>query len=157
MTLEGMTGSRWRLALILSLGLNLAMLGFLVGALVAGRPPTGHGHDRDVSLGPLSGALTPADRRALRSRFLEASPEFRAERREMQADFRTLADGLRAETWDRAGAEAILARQAERGMRRLRLGQQLFLDHVSTLEMESRRELADRIEGVLRAPGTAAD
>jgi uncharacterized membrane protein len=117
----------------------------------------GHGRGGDVSLGLLSGALSPSDRRALRSRFHEAAPEIRAERRAMQADIRAFAEGLRAETWDRAGAEALLARLAERGLRRLALGRQIFLDHVSTLGVDERRALAERIEGALHAPGAAAD
>jgi len=99
------------------------------------------------------GARTAEDRRALRESFLAAAPGFRAERDSMRADFGELAQGLRADPWDRAAAEAILVRQGERGRTRLEQGRALFLDYVASLGPEARRALADRIEASLTRHG----
>ena len=147
-----------RVALILSLAVNLLLVGLIGGAMLGGRGPMGPGRAAvDVGFGPLSAALTPDDRRALRDRFIEKLPEFRAEREASRAEFEAFAAVMRAEPWDRAAAEAILQRQGERGLARLDAGRTLMLDYIAGLTSEARRAFADRIEDALRHPRPRGD
>ncbi len=140
-----------KVALILSLALNLAIGGLVVGAALGGhRVRPGMMMGPDVGFGPLTGGLTREDRRALRQRFEMAAPDFHGERSANAADFRALAGLLRADPFDPAAAEAILARQGERMRERLGQGRKVFLDYIASLTPAARVALADRIERQLK-------
>lgn len=142
-----------RLALIGSLVVNLLLVGIVTGSVVGGRM---HGDGRDgpdVGFGPLTKALDREDRRALFKDFMAKAPDFKAERAASKADFLALADALRADPWDRAAVEAILARQGQRGMERLERGRALLVDHIAAMSPEDRAAFADRIVEVLSRRG----
>ena len=135
-------GGRWKTwALVVSVALNLFVVAAFLGA--------GLRHHRmgsDVGFGPYTEALTREDRAALRGAFIAAAPEFRGNRREMAADMSRLAAVLRADPWDPAAAEAVLARQGARAQERFVLGRKLFLERLGQMTPEARAALADRIE-----------
>ncbi|OYX42260.1 MAG: hypothetical protein B7Z02_12600 [Rhodobacterales bacterium 32-67-9] len=99
-----------------------------------------------MGFGPFTEALTREDRAALRDAFIAAAPDFRDRRREAEADFARLVTSLRAEPWDRAATEAVLAEQGTRTAERLDLGRRLLLERLSAMTPEARAALADRIE-----------
>lgn len=144
---------RWmRVALILSLTLNLLVLGVIGGAALRfwrnpPRPPIA-----EVGFGPYTEALDPADRRALRDAFVSKMPGLRDLRRESREDVRELVAVLRADPWDPAAARAVLAGRADRTRERLELGQALFLDRLDTMSPADRQALAARLEEMLRRP-----
>ncbi len=111
------SGGRWTTwALIASLALNLFVAAVVVGAgMRHHRPP--HGDVREVGFGPFTDALTREDRAALRDAFIAAAPDFREKRRDAEAGFARLVASLRADPWDRAATEAVLAEQAARTCR----------------------------------------
>lgn len=141
-------GGRWKTwALIASLALNLFVVAAVVGAGVRHhRMP--HGDVREVGFGPFTDALTREDRVALRDAFIAAAPDFRDMRREAEAGFTRLVASLRADPWDRAATDAVLAEQAARTAERLDLGRRLLVERLETMTPEARAALADRIEAV---------
>lgn len=139
---------RWTTwALIASLALNLFVVAAVAGAgLRHQRMP--HRDVREVGFGPFTDALTREDRAALRDAFIAAAPDFRDMRREAEAGFTRLVAALRADPWDRAATEAVLAEQAARTAERLDLGRRLLVERLETMTPEARAALADRIEAV---------
>ncbi|EEW25663.1 periplasmic heavy metal sensor [Rhodobacter ferrooxidans] len=144
------TSSRWlRIALAVSLAINLGIAGMIGGALL-----TGHGRPdamlRDPGFGPFTEALEPDDRAALRRAFFARMPDFRAARRDRRADFAELLEVLRAEPFDAARLATAMERQNQRTAETLALGQQLMADHIAAMTPEARRGFADRLERGLR-------
>lgn len=140
------SGRGMKIALILSLTLNLLGLGIVGGAMFAHGGPDGPHGVRDIGFGPYTEALSDDDRRALREAFLKAAPDFRKGREEARADIEALAAAIRAEPYDRAAVEAVMGDQAERIEKRLELGRGLLLDRLDAMGPEARAALADRIE-----------
>ena len=80
------SGRGLKIALAVSLALNLAVAGLVAGAWLSDHGPR-RDMPRDLSFGPFTEALSPQDRRALRREFLSRVPEFRAARQEARAEF----------------------------------------------------------------------
>lgn len=133
-----------RIALAISVALNLAVLGVIAGAAFKGPPRDDPG--RNFAFGPFTGALTPGDRKHLREAFRAQAPEYRDSWRDMKADFGQALGLLRATPYDPAAFEALLARQQDRGYRMMALGQRLIASHVASLSPEDRADFADRLE-----------
>lgn len=139
-------GRGMKIALILSLTLNLLIFGVMGGAMLAHGGRDDPRRVRDVGFGPYTEALSPEDRKALRDAFIKAVPDFRAGREEARADVAKLAEAIRAEPYDRAAVEAVFASQAERIEARLTIGRNLLLDRLDAMAPEARAALAGRIE-----------
>jgi uncharacterized membrane protein len=142
-------GSRWiRIALAVSLALNLAVAGLAAGAWLR----EGHvrGMARDLSFGPFTEALSDADRRELRRALGERAKGFREARREMQADVGRLLATLRAAPFDPDAAEAALAAIATRAGDRLELGRVLLAERIRAMSEAERQAFADRLERGLK-------
>lgn len=142
------TGRGVKIALILSLTLNLLVFGIIGGAIVAHGGRDDPRRVREVGFGPYTEALSPEDRKALRDAFLKAAPDFRHRREEARADVARLAAAIRAEPYDRTAVEAVIASQTSRIEERLKLGRSLLLDRLDAMGPERRAALADRIEAV---------
>lgn len=143
-----------RIALILSLTLNLVILGVIGGSAIGHHRRAAHEGMRDVGFSPFTGALDRDDRAALRGAFLAAMPDARDRRQQARQDFGRLAAALRADPWDRAEVSALLARNGQRTTERLALGHRLLIDRIEAMTPEARAAFADRIEaGLRRGPG----
>lgn len=132
-----------RLSLIVSVALNLVVLGIVAGAALRD-PPRPH-PDRGPAFGMFDRALTEDDRKALREAFRREAPDFRDEWQRMQADLGDLLTALRADPYDPAGVEAIFARQLERGQRMAGLGQRLMMERLAAMTPAERADFADRL------------
>ncbi|MCA0271378.1 MAG: periplasmic heavy metal sensor [Proteobacteria bacterium] len=139
-------GRGMKIALILSLTLNLMIFGVMGGAMLAHGGRDDPRRVRDVGFGPYTEALSPEDRKALREAFFKAAPDFRKGREEARADVAALAAAIRAEPYDRAAVEAVMASQVARIEGRLQLGRGLLLDRLDAMGPEARAALAGRIE-----------
>lgn len=141
-------GSGWlRIALIVSLALNLAIIGMVGGAMFRnGGPPHRGSMVRDVGFGSFTDALSREDRASLRRAFLADAPEFRDGRRDMRADFKDLLVQLRAEPLDADQLRAVLDRQSARNAERMALGQTLMFDLLVAMQPDARQAFADRLE-----------
>lgn len=140
----------WRVVLIVSLTLNLMVVGLVGGLFLAkgGRPhhpmPV-----REVSFGAYTAALSREDRNALRSSFMAEAPNFRDIRAAIREENRQLLDALRAEPFLVERVLAVMEQQRERGWARFKLGQQLLAEQIVAMEPEARRAFSDRLEAAL--------
>lgn len=140
-----------KIALAISVAVNLAVAGLAVGAWLGG----GGQRDmpRDMSFGPFSEALDSSDRRAIRRALLDRMGEFRASRTEARAEFETLLGTLRADPFDPAAMKAALAAIEARNAERLELGRTLIETRLIEMSPKDRRAFADRLEKGLRRGG----
>ena len=143
------SGRGVRIALAISLGVNLAVVGVFAGAMLR----DGHGMRgsmvRDLGFGPFTEALSREDRRAMRDSLFERAPDIREARRVQRADLEGLVALLRAEPFDAVAFAARMADQQGRIERQLRLGQEVLQERVAQMSPEARRGFADRLEAGL--------
>lgn len=136
-----------RIALAISVALNLAVLGVVAGAaLKHGGAFGGYDGARDVGFGPFTEALGREDRKALRQAILSKAPELRSSRKEMQEDTQSLLAVLRADPFDPAGLAAVMEQQRARMVDRLGLGQAVMRDFLIAMTPDARKAFADRLE-----------
>jgi uncharacterized membrane protein len=140
-----------KVALAISVALNLAVAGLAVGAWLGGG---GHRDmPREMSFGPFSEALDDSDRRAIRRALLDRMGEFRASRTEARAEFEALLATLRADPFDPAALKAALAAIESRNAERLELGRTLIETRLIEMSTTDRQRFADRLEKGLRRGG----
>ena len=133
-----------KIALALSVALNLAVAGLAVGAWLGdGRH---HGMPRDMSFGPFSAALDDTDRRAIRKALMERLGEFREQRDAARAEFEALLVALRADPFDAGALKTALAALEARNAERLELGRSLIETRLIEMSAEDRGAFADRLE-----------
>ncbi len=144
----------WRILLVASLALNVAVLGLVGGALmrdkVGGRPPQGV----EFGMGPLGQALSKNDRRQI-GRAIRAQVDFsRGERVSPRLALRDVQVVLRSDPFDPEALSTILARTMERSQRVQGAAKDAFIEHITQMSPEERGAFADRLEEGLkrRAP-----
>ena len=80
--------------------------------------------------------------------------QFREGREELRTRVEGFLAALRAETFDRAEVERLLAEQRRAASRRQDLGEELLLDRLEAMTREERNDyadaLADRLKGIRR-------
>ncbi|MFN4193901.1 MAG: periplasmic heavy metal sensor [Tabrizicola sp.] len=148
----GAAGSRWlKLALAVSVALNLGVAGLVLGAWLG--DGSRKGMPRDLSFGPFSEALSDQDRRALRRDLMGRLGEFRTSREAARAEFAGLLAALRADPFDAEGLKSALAAIETRNAERLEMGRSLIEKRLVEMTVEERRAFADRLErGFRRLP-----
>lgn len=151
------SGRGLRIALALSVALNLAVLGVVAGAMLRDGPGLRAAMVRDLGFGPYSEALDAQDRKTLRQALFERAPEIRDTRRLMREDTQALLALLRAESFDAGAFETRMEAQHARMEKQLRLGQDLLQDFIAAMPPEKRRGFADRLEKGLRHGGKPGD
>jgi uncharacterized membrane protein len=136
-----------KIALAVSVALNLAVAGLVIGAFLGGGP----GHmPRDLSFGPFSAALSKDDRKALRDALFARGGDFQATRKAARAEFETLVATLRAEPFDPAAFTTALAAIETRNAERLELGRSLLEARIVGMSGPDRLAFADRLETGMR-------
>ena len=156
------SGKGLRIALALSVALNLLVVGVVAGALLRDGDPRGR-VVRDLDFGPFTEALSPRDREALRREFVARAPEMREIRQQIRADLETLLGVLRREPFDAATLQAVMDNQQGRMARRIEIGRELLVERLATMSPDERSAFADRLEQRLRRgggqgrPGNGAD
>jgi uncharacterized membrane protein len=139
---------RWvRIALVISLAINLGIAGIVAGAMFRDGGPMHDGRmTRDLGFGPFTEALSKEDRAELRRAFFAKLPEMRDGRRAMREDIGGFLAQLRATPFDAAALRAAFDRQNQRNVARLELGQQLIFDLLVGMTDEAREAFASRLE-----------
>lgn len=143
-----------KIALGLSLAVNLLILGLVAGAMLALGPPRSAEDDprlRTLGLGPFAIALSRVDRAAVSDRIDRAA--LSAERRALGAGLSQMRAALLAEPFDRAAAEAALARSRHAAEAMQGLGHAALLDQIERMDAAERAALAERLGRVLRRMG----
>ncbi len=144
---------RWmRIALIVSLALNLAVAGLVAGAMLHG--PFG-GRDgrpeiRRLGLGPFADALAEPDLAALGEAVRREEGSFRARRDAMRSDFDAFLAALRAAPYDHAEVARLIASQQERVVESQRLARALLLERIEAMGPEERAAYADALDADTR-------
>jgi uncharacterized membrane protein len=138
------SGRKLRIALAVSVALNLLIVGLVAGAMLRGGPPDRM--VRDLDFGPFTEALTSEDRDALRRDFIRQAPDLRDMRRQMRDDFRSVLAALRADPFDVEALRDVVANQGDRMAARLALGQDLILARIAAMTPAERAAFADRLE-----------
>lgn len=146
----GRPGRGLRLALALSVAVNLAVAGLVVGMAWHGGPMGRGAMLRDMGFGPFEGALRPEDREALRGALRGRLGEIRQARQQMQEDIERILAALRAEPFDEAALAEAMAAQAANLNERLDFGSAMLRDHLLSLSAAERQGFADRMEHRLR-------
>ena len=144
------TGRKLRIALVLSLAVNLAVGGVLAGSFLRDGPPRA---GRDFGLGPISEALSREDRKALRAAFVAQHPDIGADRQAMRGDIDALLVTLRATPFDPAALDAALATIAERNGALIATGRAVLAERIKTMDADTRAAFADRLEKKMPRPG----
>lgn len=147
------SGKGLRIALAISLALNLAVVGMVAGAMLRHGPGFQAGGVRDLGFGPYTEALTQDDRSALRKALFDRAPEIRTTRRLMREDTQALLALLRADSFDAVAFRVRMEGQHARMERLLRLGQDVLQDFIAAMSPDDRRAFADRLEAGLRRGG----
>ena len=140
-----------KIALAVSVALNLAVAGLAAGAFLRDGPH--RGMPRDMSFGPFSEALDDADRKSIRQALMERMGEFREQRQVAKAEFEALLVALRADPFDPAAMQAALSAIEARNSQRLELGRSLIEARLTEMSPEARKAFADRLEKALRRGG----
>ena len=151
----GKAGRGWRVVLIVSLALNLLIVG-AVGGWVLRHGIWGQGaHGPHVSRmaqmgGPLTHALDAEGRRAVAVQLRGERGERAARRAALRESFAGLLDDLRAQPFDPARVEARLSAQRAQVAGRLEAGHGALVAHLAAMSDAERAAYADRLEENVR-------
>lgn len=140
-----------RIALAVSVALNLAFVGMAAGAFLRHGPPDRM--VRDLDFGPFGEAFSREDRALMREGFLSRAGNLRDLRDGMRQDAQALLAALRADPFDPARVEAALAGQGRRMAERLELGRSLVLERIAAMSPQDRAAFADRLERAMMRRG----
>ena len=146
---------RWLIpSLVVSLALNLLVVGVVLGALVSG----GGKHRGDRDAGPARGfigepflrALPQEDRRALARNFRDNPGSIQETRQALAERVEGFLGALRAEPFDLDVAAGYLSEQRALIVDRQKLGERLLLERFAAMSAEERSAYADRLEKSLK-------
>ena len=132
----------WRIVLVCSLALNLAVVGVVAGSLVSGRLGDGPPRSFDLGLGPISRALAPPERR-------DVGRSLRQDRMMRNFDVRGrlggMVDALKAEPFDPETLRVYWSEQnAQMAAVQIKV-QDALLETISQMTPERRAEFADQM------------
>ena len=137
-----------RIALAVSVALNLAILGAVAGSFLHERGGMGGRGEmgRDLGFGPFGEALAPDDRRVLRDWLKARAPELRSANSQRYADLTAVQAALRAQPFDPAALRAAFEAMRGRMEVQLALGHQALTEVILAMPDAQRLALADRLE-----------
>ena len=139
----------WRIVFVISLALNLAVVGLVIGAVASGRMGDGPPRAFDLGLGPVSRALDPQDRRAI-GLSLRGRTDLR--RGDLRAQTALMVAGLRQEPFDPEAMRALMNSQRARFGAVQDAAQAALIDRIAGMSPERRAAFADRLERELSRP-----
>jgi uncharacterized membrane protein len=143
---------RLRVALAVSVAVNLLVAGLAIGAAFHSGPDRDQ-MSRDLGFGPFSEALDMTQRRALRDTLMQKSPQIRGAMQQGRADLAQLLTALRAQPFDAAAMQNALETMRTRLQGQLTLGQNALAEVLIAMPNEQRLEFADRLERGQRRGG----
>ncbi len=140
-------GKALKIAFIISLALNVMILGVIGGGLLNGKRPAPMG-GYDVSLGEFGKALSRDDRAKIRED-LRANPSFRLPPRGAREEsVRAFISAMRAEPFDVGVIEDLFAAQRDRGASAMQAGQEALIKRLVEMDAQERNAFADRVEQI---------
>lgn len=144
-----------RIALVVSLAVNLLIAGIVIGASVTrdrGANPVRAEIAAARDLGPLPFvvALEREDRRALARALRGEAASLRQNREELRVRFESLLTALRAEPFDAETVRGLMREQREIAVRRQEIGERILLERLGEMTPAERNAYADRLDRSLR-------
>jgi uncharacterized membrane protein len=158
--------SRVKIALFVSMALNLLVIGAVAGTMYGVRynMPVRHyssGKSEDFGLMGITRSMPEARRKEIRKGLGADRARLRPMIEEIRALRRAAADQLAAEPYDRAALEAAIAKVADKEREFRKTAVDMFLSRAETLTPDERRLLADawrrRSESYHRHPSRRGD
>ncbi|MCB1366950.1 MAG: periplasmic heavy metal sensor [Rhodobacteraceae bacterium] len=137
-----------RIALIVSLALNLGVAGMIGGAMLRDGPERHGRADRDISALGLRlyyRALGDDQQEALKADLANRRGSFRAGRETLKAHMSDLAAALTADPYDAGAVATVLQAQGVRVSDNIALGHKLLLDRFAAMAPEDRAAMAERL------------
>jgi uncharacterized membrane-anchored protein YhcB (DUF1043 family) len=135
MTFTGRKGTALVVVTVVSICLNLAFAGIMIG---------GHWDKRSGGPGRWLFRSVPEDAKPLVDQALAARQgEFDAQRKAVQEARQKVAELLKADTVDRAQLEAAMAEMSDRFRDMSQIGRQALIDVTMQLTPEQRKEMAE--------------
>ena len=139
-----------RIVLFVSLALNLAVAGLVLGAVASHRfGRDDHPSRLDRAGGPLTEALSAADRRAIAKALRQAAREERPTRADIRAEYQAVIAALRARPYDAEALREAVERQSQGLKRRVDLGREILLHRLAGMSDDERAAFAGRLEAVI--------
>lgn len=139
-----------RVLLLLSLAINLLVVGLAVGAMVKwSKWRSDHPARMEMGVGPLTRALSHDDRKAIARDMRAAQAKGHVSRAEMRVELQGLVQDLKAVPYDPDVVEQRLTRHRAGFEERLSLGVRLLQARLAQMTPEDRAAYADRLEDVL--------
>lgn len=150
---------RMRFVLIVSLALNLAVVGLIAGAALRG----GHGgpagdararamQARDFGFGPYVAALEHSERRTIGRAFIGKAGRPDKARAGAQAQFESVLDALTADPFEADVLKTQMLAQLRDLAELQRIGASVIVDHVAAMTPEARAAYAVRLDQALKRP-----
>ncbi|MGZ9811726.1 periplasmic heavy metal sensor [Pseudoroseicyclus sp. H15] len=144
----------WRIALVVSLGLNLLVFGLAIGAVIGGNVGPGMRPPVELSLGPISRALSDDDRRALRRELGRQLAQRGVAEPDDSASLEALVAAVRTDPFEPEAVRDVLERQMQRAMSAGDAGREAFIARLEGKSPEEREAFAERLESeTRRRPG----
>lgn len=138
----------WRVVLVLSLALNLAIVGLVAGfsyrSGVNGKPPQRF----EVGLGPLGQALTREQRREIGEKLRGNQDVRRQSHRETIRIMNQIAEIVRTEPLDRGALQSVLGTGSQRLEDLQNAALEALLAQIEEMDADERLEFAARIEEI---------
>jgi len=141
---------RWmKVLLVVSLALNLLIIGAVLGAALTGGGKWRGSHGPG-GVGALTTSLSEDDRKVLKRRMARALVGDRDARQGYRAALFELLTQLRAPNYDAEAVAGSMARIRDHAGSRLETGQGLLVERLGEISAAERRAYADRLEEALR-------
>ncbi len=145
---------RWmKIALVVSLAMNLAVIGLVAGAAVNFRKEGGPQMSRIDGPNPFLRAMTPEDARTMRRLLRPDASQLGASRENGRAAMQAILAQLRAETFSEAALRVAFAQIAAANSARADLGQEAIVTYLLSLDAAERAKFADRLEQSVKRGG----
>ena len=152
----GLPGGWLRIALVVSLGLNILLIGVVGGAYLRDWHRQAMRPDRAlqmIGLRPYWRAMDPESRARLAKAVREMHGTLRRQGGVNKGFARDFRAALLAEPFDREALQEVLARHADMLARRMSMGQKVLVDRIAEMTPEQRRAFARRLFAARRGPG----
>lgn len=146
---------RWMMpVMLLSLAINLLIVGIVVGWVLSTDGPSGERRDAGAVRGlvgePFVRALPREDRRALLRRALENKEKLRENREALSHRLGDFLDALEAETFDPERIRSLLSEQRNAAIHRQEIGEDFLIERLSTMTQSERITYAEKLREQFR-------
>ncbi|MEJ6745601.1 MAG: periplasmic heavy metal sensor [Yoonia sp.] len=134
-----------RTVLVVSLALNVAVIGAVVGLTLSGRSHAGPPQRMSFEFGALGRVLDRDDRRAISEAMRRNGPR-PLSRDAVKLQLGAIAEALRAEPFDPDTLTGLIAELRNRSTRVQQNAQTAFVAHLTAMSADERATLADKLE-----------